>query len=231
MTLPRCVLCLLLLCVSCLAHAQPVPAGGTAPTPTARGDRPTIGAADTPGTMQTTVGACAAAAPDAEYLIPRQFSVRTEASKDGGYGFLKPAACNYWIVDFLLNRYSNERITEDGMVLHDPVIFAGDAYDLPSSAQHNGSRPIVEEDCRKLEIDVLVYRKDPDSNTFTLLSRSQGRFASWNAGNRSCSISALQARTETAPHANITKIRIATRVKLRGTWQQAAGLAYLAPPN
>lgn len=176
---------------------------------------------------------CSTVEPDASYLIPRsnEFSGQVLASGDGEYGYQSSADCPYWVTDFKLNRYSNTWISESGALMKEGVLFKGDAYDLPSSQSHGGTRPIVEEDCRRLEVDVILYRREPGTTTFKLVDSGKGRFASWSESG-GCSLSGLpEIIGAEAPNANILTIRIATRARLRDSWQQAAGTAFLAPPN
>ena len=186
------------------------------------------------GTNETVLKRCSEVAPDAEYLIPRtaEFHGRIEASGSGAYAYKPSGDCRYWVTDFLMNQNSHTWLTEAGAKMREYVLFSGDAFDLPSSTTGDGTRPSVEEDCKRLEVDVLVFRKDPNENTFKLVKSGKGRFASWNGNNKVCNMQGLpDAHTERAPTANMLKIRIAVRVKLRDSWQQAAGYAKKAPPN
>lgn len=210
-------------------RAQPMPRAERSPV---THQRPPVTQAGAP--MTTVFQVCARGEPDAHYLIPdsNAFSGRTEASGDGEYGYEPASECPYWVVDFLMNRFSNTWVNESGQLMREHVLFSGGAFDLPSSPSRDGTRPVIEEDCRRLEIDVLVYRKDPDENIFRLVKHGSGRFASWNAQSKSCSLQGLpEVHSERAPDANMLKVRIAVRVKLRGSWQQAAAHALIAPPN
>lgn len=218
-------LLLMIMAAASTSNAQPVSANR--PKLTINGPK-VVAESDT---LTSIFQRCAEVNPDASYLIPKQFGGRTEASGSGAYGYQPAADCPYWVVDFLMNRYSNTWVTESGMTIREYVFFKGDAFDLPSSSGV-GTRPIVEEDCKRLEVDLLIYRKDPNENTFKMIKTGAGRFGSWNNTNQTCSLVGLPGlHSERAPTSNMLKIRIAVRVKLRGSWQQAAAYATLAPPN
>jgi hypothetical protein len=222
---------LLLMIVAIASTSNAQQASPNRPKPTINGPRVVA-----ESTAQTTIlKRCSEVAPDAEFLIPKsdQFGGRTEASGSGAYAYKPAGDCRYWVVDFLMNRYSNTWIhPESGATIRENVEFRGDAFDLPSSRNANNTRPIVEEDCKRLEVDVLIFRKDPNENIFKLIKSGRGRFGSWSDSNKSCSLEGLPGlHAEKAPTANMLKIRIAVRVKLRGSWQQAAGYATLTPPS
>lgn len=219
----------MMLSLALIANAQPVPQGQR-PNPTVGGAKPVGEAAS----RETVIQKCSRIEADAVYLIPETnyFHGRIEASGSGAYAYNSKRGCPYWVVDFLMNHLSHTWVNESGLRIKENVLFSGDAYDLPSSSGAGGIRPIVETDCRNLEIDVLVFEKDPNENIFRLISSGNGRFGSWNSGSKTCNINNLPgAVSRNAPNANLLKIRIAVRVKLRGSWQQAAGYALLAPPN
>jgi len=226
-------LLLMIMAIASPSSAQQQQASPNRPKPTINGPRVVAESA-----AQTTIlKRCSEVAPDAEFLIPKsdQFGGRTEASGSGAYAYKPAGDCRYWVVDYLMNRYSNTWINpESGATVREFVEFRGDAFDLPSSRNANLShtRPIVEEDCKRMEVDVLIFRKDPNENTFKLIKSGKGRFGSWNDNNKVCSIEGLPGlHAEKAPLANMLKIRIAVRVKLRGSWQQAAAYATLTPPS
>lgn len=217
---------LMIMAIAPTSSAQPV----SAQRPTHTINKPTVGVES--GAPQAIWKRCSEVAPDVSYLIPRtnQFGGRTEASGSGEYGYQRAADCPYWVVDFLMNRFSHTWVSESGALMRENVIFFGDAFDLPSSSTANGTRPIVEEDCKRLEVDVFIYRKGPNENKFKIIRNRKGR-GSWDG--TKCVLSGLQGEevSEHAPNSNILKFRIAVRVKLRGSWQQAAGYAIPAPPN
>jgi hypothetical protein len=205
---------------------------GQRPKPTI--NRPRV-VAELDTTRQTILQKCAEVDPDASYLIPKadQFGGQTEASGSGAYAYKPPGNCPYWVVDFLMNRSSNTWVDEFGNTKRENVRFYGNTFDLPSSkdANLNHTRPIVEEDCKRLELDVFIYRKDPNENTFKIIKSGKNRF-SWDNTNKTCNMQGLlEEHSERAPTANMLKIRIAVRVKLRGSWQQAAGYAAVTPPS
>lgn len=207
--------------------AQPQPAGSNTPTA-----RPKLGRV---GDSWTTVfAACARAEPDATYLIPRepQFNGRVEASPHGGYGHAVDDRCGFWVVDFAMNRYSNEFVDPDtGQVTHIPVIFTGGAIDLPSSVGTNDVTPTTKSDCSSYEVDLYIFRKAPEENTFRLVEQRLGAASTWNETYSNCGLAGSVNHSEKAPTSNLTKIRIAVRVKLRGSWQRAAAKAFDPPPG
>lgn len=224
-------ICFLMLCPLAVINAQPV--SGQRATPTV--NSPKFKAEL--DTSQTMLQKCAQVQPDASYLIPRseQFGGRTEASGSGAYAYKPAGNCPYWVVDFHMNRFSNTYINPtSGETERDEVIFSGNAFDLPSSGSsvdNGGKTPIVEEDCKRLEVDVFIYRKDPNENTFKFLKGDKMRF-SWDSTSKRCNQQGLWATyAEEAPLSNMLKIRIAVRVKLRGSWQQAAGYANPGAPS
>ncbi len=221
---------LLLMIVTIASTSSAQPTSGQRSKPTI--NRPGVVAeADT---RQTILQKCAEVDPDASFLIPKteQFgSGRIEASGSGAYAYKPAGDCRYWVVDFLMNRSSHTWVSETGQTLRGTVNFHGAAFDLPSSENANATTPIVEEDCKRLELDVIIYRKDPNENTFKMIKSGRERF-SWDNTSKRCNLQGLMAtHSERAPTANMLKIRIAVRVKLRGSWQQAAGYAIPAPPN
>ncbi len=183
-------------------------------------------------TRETIIQKCGRVEPDASYFIPELFSGRVEASGSGAYAYKPKKECPYWVVDYSMNRFSNTWVNESGLRVREGVLFSGNPYDLPSSNLTNdlsfGRRPNTEEDCKRVEIDVLTYKKDPNENIFRFLKSEKSRFYAWST---SCGLLGLSDFGTIAPTSALLWIRIAVRVKLRGSWQQAAAYAQLAPPN
>jgi hypothetical protein len=173
------------------------------------------------GTSQTIMQRCAEAVPDASYLIPgsNQFGERTEASGSGAYAYKPAGDCRYWVVDFLLDQNS----THPG-----GVVFWTSSFDLPSSAPDDDKRPSVKEDCERVELDFFIYRKEPNEPKFKVI-QSHSRRGYWQAG--LCMYGGSDLVGARAPTSGVLKIRIAVRVKLRGSWQQVAAHASLPPPS
>lgn len=196
---------------------------------------PTARAVASTALPETVMEACGKVEPDASFLIPKYDEWGTERalpSGDGEYGYPAGAPCQFWVTDFMLNRNSNTAVDpSNGQVTREPVRFSGNPFDLPSSPGRS-IRPNNPEDCMRLEVDVLVYRKEPGFSTFKLLAYEQLRPLSWSEDQKLCAFTSPKVGVSAiAPAGNMLTIRIATRVKLRGTWQQAAGYASKLPPT
>jgi hypothetical protein len=210
--------------------------------PPAPAAKPTVrpgtatGAAATPARPAALMDHCAKAPPDAEYFIPESFSQKVMPSGSGGYGYRSRAECPFWIVDFSLNSRSNTQIDpETGERLKESTHFRGDAFDLPSSQQKNGIRPIVAEDCQRLFIEYTIYTKMKHESAFILRNRVRQQ-GDWKGG--SCNLKGLKpgdsiadVLTYKAPDANVLVVRVVVGVKLRSSWQEAAAIASDGPPE
>ena len=172
---------------------------------------------------------CAKVQPDAEYFIPETIKGHSVPSGSGRYGYRE--VCPLWVVDFSMNSKSNTALNPDGSRFKEKTLFFGVAHDLPSSQSAGGKYPIVKEDCDRLRVEYIIYAKFKHESTFVLKKHiiSTGE---WNGS--ACALSKHYAnaanhfRTE-APDANVWVIRVATRVKLRTSWQEAAGRLEDAP--
>lgn len=173
---------------------------------------------------------CAKAAADAEYFIPENISFHIVPSSSGRYGYRQ--GCPFWVVDFSMNSKANTVLAPDGTRFREKTLFYGLAHDLPSSQSAGGKDPIVKEDCLRLRVEYIIYTKFKHESAFVLKRHITAK-GSWTSANV-CSLSLNYAlpqnsfRTE-APEANVRVIRVATRVKLRTSWQEAAGRVEDAP--
>lgn len=188
--------------------------------------RPAAPAGDTsapaPALIETR---CGKVAPDSEFFIPEPFEQKVVPSLTGGYGY-RSGICPFWVVDFSLNRLSNSQII-DGQRVFDDTEFWAVPYDLPSSAAANGDRPMVQEDCERLRVEYIVYKKFKHEAHFAVQQHNTVT-ASWVGSG--CVVNPYGKLRVSAPTANVLVIRVATRVKLRSSWQETAAKAVDAPP-
>lgn len=173
---------------------------------------------------------CAKVQPDAEYFIPENLSAHTVPSGSGRYGYRQ--GCPFWVVDFSMNSKSNTVLNPDGTRFREKALFYGLAHDLPSSQSEGGKDPIVKEDCLRLRVEYIIYTKFKHESTFVFKRHITAK-GGWTSANV-CSLSLNYALPENsfkteAPEANVRVIRVATRVKLRTSWQEAAGRVEDAP--
>ena len=130
-----------------------------------------------------------------------------------------------------MNSKSNTFLEPDGSRSKQQALFFGVAHDLPSSQSAGGKDPIVKEDGDRLRVEYIIYTKFKHESAF-VFKKHVIATGVWNGS--ACGLSkhyALPAnhfRTE-APDANVWVIRVATRVKLRTSWQEAAGRVEDAP--
>ena len=174
---------------------------------------------------------CANVQPDAEYFIPENISAHTVPSGSGGYGYRQ--GCPFWVVDFSMNSKSNTVLSPDGSRFREPTLFYGIAHDLPSSQSAGGKDPIVKEDCLRLRVEYIIYTKFKHESAFVIKRHITAK-GTWISSANVCSLSLNYALPENsfkteAPEANVRVIRVATRVKLRTSWQEAAGRVEDAP--
>ena len=170
---------------------------------------------------------CAQASPDAEYFIPEAFTSKVVTSKSADYAYRK--GCPFWIVDFSMNSKSNSFIFE-GRRLFDGTDFDGVSSDLPStSGTAADMTPGTEQDCTRLRVEYFVYKKFKHEANFVFQAHSVRAAGMWGT---SCVIPTPgQYLVSHAPTANVLVVRIATRVKLRNAYQEAAARAVDHPPQ
>jgi hypothetical protein len=174
---------------------------------------------------------CARADADAEYFIPESLSEHRVPSGSGGYGYRQ--GCPFWVVDFSMNSKANSYIPFGSTArVREKTLFYGVIYDLPSSNSAGGSIPIVKQDCERLRLEYIVYSKFKHEPNF-VLKRHITANTVWS-GDNTCKLPINTALPEysfktTAPEANVLVIRVATRVKLRTSWQEVAAMASDAP--
>ena len=174
---------------------------------------------------------CAKVQPDAEYFIPENLSGHTVPSGSGRYGYRQ--GCPFWVVDFSMNSKSNTVLNPDGSRFREKALFYGLAHDLPSSQSAGGKDPIVKEDCLRLRVEYIIYTKFKHESAFVLKRHITAK-GEWISSANVCSLSLNYALPENsfkteAPEANVRMIRVATRVKLRTSWQEAAARVEDAP--
>lgn len=174
---------------------------------------------------------CAKIAPDAEYFVPENLVKHIVPSGSGAYGYR--STCPFWVVDFSLNSKSNSSLSPDGTRFLEDTVFYGIPHDLPSSAMANGTDPIVKEDCERLRVEHYIFRKFKHEPTF-VFQKHLYRQGGWIPSTKSCKLTKDPGqapdrfKTE-APQANVLVIRVATRVKLRTSWQEAAAIVHDLP--
>ena len=203
-------LVLLVLCAATICAAA-VGQGPDVSEPSSRDDR-------------RVVRECAKVGPDAEYFIPENLVSHTVRSGSGAYGYRK--ICPFWVVDFSLNSKSNSNLQPDGTRDFDDTVFYGIPHDLPSSLMAGGIDPIVKEDCSRLRVEHYIYKKFKHEAEF-VFQKHLYRQGQWDTSLNHCTLTKNPAvapdRFKTAaPQANVLVIRVATRVKLRTSWQEAA---------
>ena len=170
------------------------------------------------------VSRCAKVAPDAEYFVPEKIVQHTVPSGSGAYGYR--TGCPLWVVDFSLNSKSNTELLPNGDRFHEKAAFFAVAHDLPSSSSAGGEIPIVKEDCERLRVEHFIYKKFKHEPTF-LFQKYLLRKGEWIASPKTCRLTKdpytpPDSFTAEAPNANVLVIRVAVRVKLRTSWQEAA---------
>ena len=179
------------------------------------------------------VDECAKLAPDAEYFVPENLVQHIVPSGSGAYGYRK--ICPFWVVDFSLNSKANSSLLPDGSRYIEDTVFYGIPHDLPSSLNAGGTSPIVKEDCDRLRVEHYIYRKFKHEADF-VFQKHLYRQGVWVASTKSCRLTkdpglAPDRFKTKAPEANVLVIRVATRVKLRTSWQEAAAIIHDLPAN
>ena len=179
---------------------------------------------------RAVVSRCAKALPDAEYFVPENLEEHIVPSGSGAYGYRK--SCPLWIVDFSLNSKSNTYVV-DGQRFVEKTVFYGEPHDLPSSLSAGGNNPIVEEDCKRLRVEHFIYKKFKHESTF-VFQKHLFRKGEWQGSQNGCALTKdpgtpPDSYTVEAPNANVLVIRVATRVKLRTSWQEAAARIHDIP--
>jgi len=184
-------------------------------------------------TAQTTVlmeSLCATAKADAEYFIPEAFVDHLVPSLSGRYGYR--GGCPFWVVDFSMNSKSHSQLV-NGVRIRNQTRFYGVPHDLPSSQSAGGKDPIVQEDCQRLIVEYIIYTKFKHVANFVMTRHitAKGEWASNNQCLLTKPILDENSFITQAPEANVRVIRVATRVKLRTSWQEAAGKADRPAPQ
>ncbi len=177
------------------------------------------------------VSKCAKAPPDAEYFIPENLVQHIVPSGSGAYGYR--TGCPLWVVDFSLNSKSNTVLLPNGQRMKEKTVFYGVPHDLPSSLTAGGENPIVKEDCERLRVEHFIYRKFKHEPTF-IFQKHLTRTGVWQGSQNGCKLTKdpgtpPDAFRVEAPDANVLVIRVATRVKLRTSWQEAAAKIHDIP--
>src|SRR5688572_13299963 len=180
---------------------------------------------------RTIVSNCAKAPPDAEYFIPENLVQHIVPSGSGAYGYR--TGCPLWVVDFSLNSKSNTYLLPNGQRMKEKTVFYGVPHDLPSSLSAGGENPIVEEDCERLRVEHFIYRKFKHESTF-VFQKHLARKGVWQSSTKTCQLTKdpgtpPDAFRVEAPDANVLVIRVASRVKLRTSWQEAAAKIHDVP--
>ncbi len=181
--------------------------------------------------VTTVVSSCATVQPDAEYFIPENLVEHIVPSGSGAYGYRK--GCPLWVVDFSLNSKSNSYLPPNGQRIPEKTVFYGVPHDLPSSLSAGGENPIVQEDCQRLRVEHFIYKKFKHESAF-VFKKHLTRKGVWQGSQNGCILTKDPAtppdgfRVE-APEANVLVIRVATRVKLRTSWQEAAAKIHDVP--
>ena len=192
-------------------------------------EAPFFGDVSSNALARAVVSRCAKAAPDAEYFVPENLTEHIVPSGSGAYGYRE--GCPLWIVDFSLNSKSNTTLLSNGQRFIEKTVFYGIPHDLPSSLSAGGKSPIVEEDCKRLRVEHFIYKKFKHESTF-VFQKHLFRKGVWQGSG--CKLTKDPAtppdsfRVE-APNANVLVIRVATRVKLRTSWQEAAAIIHDVP--
>lgn len=178
---------------------------------------------------------CAAIEHDVYTWIPETMGEIVRESGSGAYGYRK--GCNFWVVDYAMNWLSNNPLDPYGNRLHENTRFFGSAFDLPSSLTANGVNafPGTKDDCENFELRYLIWTRmnnDPDW-IYKGDRRLFGTPSSWDPATGACSLgdaSTLEGglsyfETKAPPGQNVLRIRVATRVKERTSWQETAAIA------
>lgn len=182
-------------------------------------------------TQRPMVANCAKAPPDAEYFIPENLIQHIVPSGSGAYGYR--TGCSLWVVDFSLNSKSNTYVIPSGQRFKEKTVFYGVPHDLPSSLSAGGENPIVKEDCERLRVEHYIYSKFKHEPKF-IFRKHLTRKGEWLGSQNGCKLTKDPGtppdsfRVE-APDANVLVIRVATRVKLRTSWQEAAAKIHDIP--
>jgi len=182
---------------------------------------------------RTIVSNCAKAPPDAEYFIPENLVEHIVPSGSGAYGYR--TGCSFWVVDFSLNSKSNTSLLPNGERFVEETVFYGTPHDLPSSLSAGGKKPIVEEDCKRLRVEHFIYKKFKHESAF-VFQKHLFRKGEWQGSQNGCKLTKDPATPPDsfrvkAPKANVLVIRVATRVKLRTSWQEAAAIIHDIAPQ
>jgi len=175
---------------------------------------------------------------DGSYIVPAGFYHQTDnpiilASGGAEYYYrCDNRACRWFVVDVLMKPDSNTK----NSLIPDLVYIDAGPYDLPSSVGYGDTAPSLKYDCEHLEVHVRhYYRHSPSPGALTTyaLMGSLTRKASWSGGGMCIKkddgygfpIKVLAPASGTDYH------RIAVRVKLRSSGQEAGVFIYEGPPN
>ena len=167
------------------------------------------------------IDGCVSAQPDAIVYVLADFAGADSKSGSGAYfyrtsGSLFVAPCNYWVTDVKMATYSPS------------VILSGEAWDLPSSASFGGTTPGTAEDCNRFTLAVRYYRKLASESGFTSLGSGTAK-GQWTG---SCTLVWTGSTSyQAAPsQSGWDTYRVAVRVKLRSSGQEARSLIALPLP-
>ncbi|MDO8478830.1 MAG: hypothetical protein Q7W02_22050 [Candidatus Rokubacteria bacterium] len=195
-----------------------------------------LAAPDTKGTSERMPGSvtvetlCANAQADATYFIPEAFTEHSLRSISGKHGYRTSPNCPFWVADFSMNSKSNTFVDpRTNQRIKQRTQFYGRAHDLPSSPSADGTMPVVDEDCKRYTVEYIVYRKFKHEANFVLQKHVTSQGSVLGGGCIQQPKPDLASYKTEAPDANVLVIRVATRVKLRTSWQETAARADDAP--
>lgn len=173
---------------------------------------------------------CAKAQADATYFIPESFKEQGLRSISGKHGYRASPNCPFWVADFSMNSKSNTFVDpKTNQRIKERTQFYGRAQDLPSSPSAEGTIPTVDEDCKRFTVEYIVYRKFNHEANFVLIKHVTSEGSVLGAGCTQQPKPDLASYKTEAPDANVLVIRVATRVKLRTSWQETTARAEDVP--
>jgi hypothetical protein len=174
---------------------------------------------------------CAIADPHATYPVPATQGLPYMVATSGSGSYYYTTLCKAYVVDIKMATYSNTDPVQG--VPQNPTgalsIGAG-AYDLPSSQEFGGFRPIVQEDCNRLKVWARFYLKRHNEDHFTKLDEFHTT-TSWDPSTLFCKIDGAKSIAAHVSEVGWDTYRVAVYVILRTSAQEVAVTLQSLPPT
>lgn len=174
----------------------------------------------------------AALVPDVTYFVPQDLDAPESDPvilPSGGakyyYRGTPFATCNSWVVDFKMATYSN---TEGDPANLGRTVLDGQAYDLPSSGVIGGVVPNNQIDCERYRVDTTYFFKGHQDTEFTRKGTNT-RQGVWTTQCNFVETGITMPFEVLKSLSGFDVHRLAIRVKLRSSGQEAAGYLWDGP--